>query len=182
MKKNSQSSEKTILKKYPALISQKAVEKRIKEISQKLNKDFTKKSPIFLCILKGSFIFFSEILKRITINCETDFMSISSYNGTQSKEIKYIEKDFSHLENREVIIIDDILDTGKTLHFIINYLRQFKPSKVHLVTLLKRKRMNKYKVKPLYYGFEIKDEFVIGYGLDYNEKYRNLPYIAEYKN
>jgi len=165
-------------KDLPELISHQEIKNRTKKIADKINKNYQDKSPILICVLKGAFLFFSELIENINIDCEIEFMTISSYIGTSSKEIKFIEKDFSNLENREIIIVDDILDTGKTLNFMIKYIKQFNPKSIELITLLKRQGKNKYNIVPYENGFEIKDEFVIGYGLDFNEKYRNLNYIS----
>jgi len=167
------------MKNYPILISAQQVEQRIVEIAEAINAQFKGTSPVFVCVLKGAFLFFSELVKRVELDCEIDFMTISSYEGQQSKEIKYIDKDFSHLEGRNIILVDDILDTGKTLHFLFAYLQQFKPKEISLVTLLKREGKNPYNIIPLHFGFEIGNEFVVGYGLDHDQKFRNLPYISK---
>jgi len=163
---------------YKQLISEEKIMDRIDEIAAEITQKYKGKNVLFICALKGAFLFFSELIKRLEFDLEVDFMSISSYVGKESKDIKFIDKDFSHIAGKEVVIVDDILDTGKTLNFMINYIKQFNPNSIETVTLLKRKTLNEFNVKTLAYGFEIDDEFVVGFGLDHDQKARNLRFIG----
>ncbi len=162
----------------PVLISAEQIQTRVTEIAHQLNKKYEGQSPIFICILKGGFLFFSDLIKQLSMNLQVDFMQISSYEGKESKEIKFLSKDFSYLKDRPVIIIDDILDTGKTLRYVVEHIQSFHPAELQLITLLKRKTSELTNLPVLTTGFEINDEFVVGYGLDDNEKMRQLGFIS----
>ena len=163
------------------LIPEEEVEKRICEIAAQISKDYEGKSVHLICILKGSVMFMSELAKRITVPVTMDFMSCSSYgSGTVSKGIVKIAKDLDEpIEGRDALIVEDIIDSGRTLAYLIEILKQRNPESIHLCTLLdKPERRVKKQVKVDYTCFEIPDEFVVGFGLDYDQKYRNLPYIG----
>lgn len=163
------------------LIPEDKVDARIREIAAQINKDYEGKSVHLICILKGSVMFMSELAKRLTVPVTMDFMKCSSYGGgTVSKGIVQLAKDLDEsIENRDVIIIEDIIDSGNTLAYLIDILGKRKPASLKLCTLLdKPSRRVRHEVKVDYTCFTIDDLFVVGYGLDYDQKYRNLPYIG----
>ena len=163
------------------LIPEEEVEKRICEIAAQISKDYEGKSVHLICILKGSVMFMSELAKRITVPVTMDFMSCSSYgSGTVSKGIVKIAKDLDEpIEGRDALIVEDIIDSGTTLSYLIEILGKRKPASLRLCTLLdKPSRRVHHEVKVDYTCFQIEDLFVVGYGLDYAQKYRNLPYIG----
>jgi hypoxanthine phosphoribosyltransferase len=149
-------------------------------LAEQINKDFAGKSVHLICILKGSVFFTCELAKRITVPVTLDFMSVSSYgNGTESSGRVKIVKDLDEdIEGLNVIIIEDIIDSGRTLSYLMDILKARKPETLKLCTLLDKPDRRVTKVEVDYTGFLIPDEFVVGYGLDYAQKYRNLPYIG----
>ena len=167
------------------LIPEEEVEKRICEIAAQISKDYEGKSVHLICILKGSVMFMSELAKRITVPVTMDFMSCSSYgSGTVSKGIVKIAKDLDEpIEGRDVLIVEDIIDSGNTLAYLIEILGKRKPASLRLCTLLdKPSRRVHHEVKVDYTCFPIEDLFVVGYGLDYDQRYRNLPYVGVIEN
>ena len=163
------------------LIPEEEVEKRICEIAAQISKDYEGKSVHLICILKGSVMFMSELAKRITVPVTMDFMSCSSYgSGTVSKGIVKIAKDLDEpIEGRDALIVEDIIDSGNTLSYLIEILGKRKPASLRLCTLLdKPSRRVHHEVKVDYTCFQIEDLFVVGYGLDYDQRYRNLPYVG----
>lgn len=162
------------------MISEEEVDKRIEEIGRQISEDYAGKSVHLICILKGSVFFMCELAKRITVPVTMDFMSVGSYgDGTFSSGIVRIRKDLDEaLEGKDVIVIEDIIDSGKTLYYLLEVLQQRKPASMRLCTLLDKPDRRVRDVKVDYVGFSIPDEFVVGYGLDYAQKYRNLPYIG----
>ena len=167
--------------KIRVLLSEEEVDKRIKEIADQINKDYEGKEVHLICILKGGVFFTCELAKRLTIPVSLDFMSVSSYGSdTKSSGVVKIIKDLDEpLEGKNVIIVEDIIDSGRTLAYLIEILKQRGPKSIHLCTLLdKPERRVKKQVHVDYTCFTIPDEFVVGYGLDYDQKYRNLPYIG----
>ena len=162
------------------LISEQDVDARIEELGKKISEDYAGRQVHLICILKGSVFFMCELAKRITVPVTMDFMSVSSYgDGTQSSGIVKIAKDLDEaLEGKDVIIVEDIIDSGRTLYYLMDILQKRKPSSMSLCTLLDKPERRVKDVKVDYVGFEIPDEFVVGYGLDYAQKYRNLPYIG----
>ncbi len=162
------------------LISEEEVDAKIAEIGKQISEDYAGKSVHLICILKGSVFFMCELAKRITVPVSMDFMSVSSYgDGTSSSGIVKIAKDLDEtLEGKDVIIIEDIIDSGRTLYYLIDILNARKPKSMRLCTLLDKPDRRVKDVKVDYVGFSIPDEFVVGYGLDYAQKYRNLPYIG----
>ncbi len=144
-----------------------------------INIDYQGRRPIMVGVLKGAFIFLADLLKAIDIPVEVDFLSIHSYNGTESSGVVRITQDLSlNIQTRDVILVEDIVDSGRTLDYIIENLKTRQPKSITVCTLLKKrtKRFNKVELK--YVGFEIPDRFVVGYGLDYNNQYRNLNFIG----
>ena len=167
------------------LIPEAEVEKRICEIAAQISKDYEGKSVHLICILKGSVMFMSELAKRITVPVTMDFMSCSSYgSGTVSKGIVKIAKDLDEpIEGRDALIVEDIIDSGNTLSYLIEILGKRKPASLRLCTLLdKPSRRVHHEVKVDYTCFQIEDLFVVGYGLDYDQRYRNLPYVGVIEN
>lgn len=163
------------------MIEEEVVDKRISEIGQQISKDYEGKSVHLICILKGSVFFAAELAKRITVPVSIDFMSVSSYgNGTKSSGIVKVIKDLDEpLEGKDVLIVEDIIDSGKTLSYLMKTLSHRNPASLRLCTLLDKPERRVVKdVVVDYTGFTIPDEFVVGYGLDYAQKYRNLPYIG----
>lgn len=167
--------------KINVLIPEETVDAKIKEIGEQISKDYAGKEVHLICILKGGVFFACELAKRITVPVSLDFMQVSSYgDATESSGIVRIKKDLDDtMENKEVIIVEDIIDSGRTLSYLIEVLKQRNPASIRLCTLLdKPDRRVKKQVKVDYTCFAIPDEFVVGYGLDYDQKYRNLPYIG----
>ena len=167
--------------KIKVLLSEEEVDSRIKQIAAKVSKDYAGKEIHLICVLKGGVFFTCELAKRITVPVSLDFMSVSSYGSdTKSSGVVKIIKDLDEpLEGKNVIIVEDIIDSGRTLAYLIEILKQRGPKSIHLCTLLdKPERRVKKQVHVDYTCFTIPDEFVVGYGLDYDQKYRNLPYIG----
>lgn len=166
--------------KIRELISEKDVAEKIAQMGAQISKDYEGESVYLLCILKGGVFFTTELAKHITVPVTLDFMSVSSYGGgTTSSGIVRIVKDLdTPIEGKNVLIAEDIIDTGRTLAYLMEHLWQRKPKSLKLCTLLDKPDRRVSDVKVDYTGFEIPDEFVVGYGLDYDQKYRNLPYIG----
>ena len=163
------------------LLKEEEVEKRIAEVAAMINRDYEGKEVHLICILKGGVFFTCELAKRLTVQVSMDFMSVSSYgSGTESSGVVRIVKDLDEsITGKNVLIVEDIIDSGRTLAYLIEILKQRNPESIHLCTLLdKPERRVKKQVKVDYTCFEIPDEFVVGFGLDYDQKYRNLPYIG----
>ena len=167
--------------KIRVLLTEEEVNARISEIATRINEDYEGKSVHLICILKGGVFFTCELAKRLTVPVTLDFMSVSSYgSGTVSSGVVKIVKDLDEpLEGKEVLIVEDIIDSGRTLAYLIQVLMQRNPASIRLCTLLdKPERRVKKQVTVDYTCFTIPDEFVVGYGLDYDQRYRNLPYIG----
>ena len=153
--------------KIKVLITEEEVDARIRELGEKISKEYEGKQIHLICVLKGGVFFMCELAKRITVPVSMDFMCVGSYgDGTKSSE------------NKEVLIVEDIIDSGNTLYYLMDVLRQRKPASLRLCTLLDKPDRRVKDVHVDWTGFEIPDEFVVGYGLDYAQKYRNLPYIG----
>lgn len=167
--------------KIRVLLSEEEVNQRINEVAGMINKDYEGKEVHLICILKGGVFFTCELAKRLTVPVSMDFMSVSSYGAdTKSSGVVRIIKDLDEpLQDKEVLIVEDIIDSGRTLSYLIEVLKQRGPKSIRLCTLLdKPERRVKKQVHVDYTCFTIPDEFVVGYGLDYAQKYRNLPYIG----
>ena len=162
------------------LLSEEEVDKRIKEIGEQISKDYEGKSVHLICILKGSAFFACELAKYITVPVTMDFMQCSSYgSGTESTGIIKIVKDLDEtITGKHVVVIEDIIDSGRTLSHLAKILSQREPASMKICTLLDKPERRVVDVDVDYTGFQIPDEFVVGYGLDYAQKYRNLPYIG----
>ncbi|SET41572.1 hypoxanthine phosphoribosyltransferase [[Clostridium] polysaccharolyticum] len=166
--------------KISVLISEKDVEQRIQELADQITKEYAGKEVHLICVLKGSIFFTCELAKKIPLPVTFDFMSVSSYgNQTESSGRVRIIKDLDEpIDGKDVIVIEDIIDSGRTLSYLMDMLSARKPASLKLCTLLDKPDRRVTDVKVDYVGFEIPDKFVVGYGLDYVQKYRNLPYIG----
>ncbi|MEA4911130.1 MAG: hypoxanthine phosphoribosyltransferase [Oscillospiraceae bacterium] len=165
------------------LISEQELRDKVQELGQVISKDYAGKIPVVISVLKGSFIFVSDLVRAMDVNTEIDFLVVSSFaGGVVSTGAVRIIKDINiSLEGRDVLVVEDILDSGLTLEYISEILKGRGPKSVRIATLLDKPCRRKSSIVPDYTGFVIPDEFVIGYGLDYDEKYRNLPYIGVLK-
>ncbi|ODN29742.1 hypoxanthine phosphoribosyltransferase [Fervidobacterium thailandense] len=162
------------------LISSEQIKERVKQMGKEITEYYKDKTDTIhaVCVLKGSIHFFSDLVQNIDLNVEYSFIQVASYSGVSSTgRIRVKSWIDEPIENKYVIVVEDILDTGLTLSYILDYLRRYRPADLKVVTLLKKLGRNS-QVTPDFVGFEIEDKFVIGYGLDYNEKYRNLPYVG----
>lgn len=166
--------------KIKVLIEEKKLNKRISEIASQIEKEYAGKEITLICILKGSVFFTVDLAKKIRGDVKLEFIRVSSYNdGTESSgEIKMKLDLKDSIKGKDVIVVEDIIDTGRTLSYLIEYLKMKKPNSVKLCALLDKPERRVEDVKVDYTGFEIPDKFVVGYGLDFDEKYRNLPYVG----
>lgn len=162
------------------MYSKQQVEDRVSEIAAQISKDYEGKKIHLICILRGSVFFFSELAKKITLPVTIDFMSVSSYgNGTESTGSLEVRKDLDDdIDGRDVLVVEDIIDTGNTLWMIQKILQARNTASLRICTLLDKPDRRETKVHIDYTGFVVPDEFIVGYGLDYAQKYRNLPYIG----
>lgn len=165
------------------LIDEKTLQNRVAQLGAELSKDYEGKFPLLICVLKGAVIFMSDLVQKIDTAIEMDFMATSSYgHSTETSGQVRILKDLDKsVENRHVLIVEDIIDSGLTLTYIKNMLKERHPQSIKVCTLLEKPARRISQVDIDYIGFEVPDEFVVGYGLDYAEKYRNLPYIGVLK-
>lgn len=165
------------------LLSKETLAKRVAELGEKISSDYKDKNLLLVGILKGSVVFMTDLMKQITIHTRIDFMSVSSYgSGVKSTGVVKIVKDLDiPLQGYDVLIVEDILDSGLTLHYIMELLKSRSPRSLKICTLLDKPYSRRVDVKTDYSGFEIPDKFVVGYGLDYAEKYRNLPFVGVLK-
>ena len=166
--------------KIRVLLNEEEVDRRIKEIAEQINKDYEGKAVHLICILKGGVFFTCELAKRLTVPVTLDFMSVSSYgSGTESSGVVKIIKDLDEpLEGKDVLVVEDIIDSGRTLSYLIAILKKRNPASLKLCTLLDKPERRVKEVHVDYTCFNIPDEFVVGYGLDYAQRYRNLPFIG----
>lgn len=163
------------------LITQEQIQARIEEMGADLTRDYADKFPVVVGVLKGVVVFYADMVRKINTHCEMEFMTISSYSGTDSTGTAVVKKDIGvDIKGRHVLILEDIYDTGNSLNFTYNYLMSKEPASLKICTLLDKPARRKpgITLQPDYVGFTIPDAFVVGYGLDYNEKYRNLPYVG----
>lgn len=166
------------------LFSAEEIKTRVAELGKILTEDYKNKNPLLICPLKGSIMFFSDIVREIKIPCEIDFMTVSSYNSNtvSSVEIKILKDLTENINGRHVLIIEDIIDTGLTLYNLKKMLSSRNPESLKICTLLDKPSRRIADIKGDYCGFVIPDKFVVGYGMDLNEKYRNLPFIGIYES
>lgn len=164
--------------------SHEELQAKVKELGEAITRDYQGKSPIFVGVLKGCFVFMADLMRSVDLPCEIDFMAVSSYGkGTKSSGVVQINKDLSFdIAGRDVLIVEDILDSGVTLNYLKGYLENRNPASIKIVTLFDKPSRRKAPIYADYYGYEVPDEFIVGYGLDYAEKYRNLPYIGVLKH
>ncbi len=162
------------------LIPEEKVDERIRKLGKQISRDYEGRQIHLICVLKGGVFFMCELAKRISVPVSMDFMCVGSYgDGTVSSGVVRIAKDLDEsIEGKEVLIVEDIIDSGNTLYYLIDVLKKRNPASMRLCTLLDKPERRVKDVKVDYCGFEIPDEFVVGYGLDYAQKYRNLPYIG----
>ena len=162
------------------LFSEEVLTKRIKELAEEISTDYKGKDLLVVGILKGSVIFAAELIKNISTPCEIDFMAVSSYgNSTETSGIVRILKDLdNNIEGKDILIVEDIVDTGVTLAYLLKYLKARKANSIEIVALLNKPARRTSDLDVKYIGFEVPDGFIVGYGIDYAEKYRNLPFIG----
>ena len=166
------------------LLSEQQLKARIHELGEELSREYADKDPIFVGVLKGVVVFYADMVREITIPCQFDFMWISSYSGTESTGKMDVKRDISaDIKGRHVVILEDIFDTGNSLNFTYNHLLSKEPASLKVCTLLDKPegRNPEITLEADYTGFKIPNEFVVGYGLDFNEHYRNLPYVGVLK-
>ena len=164
------------------LISEEELHEKVAAMGAQISRDFEGQDPLFIGVLKGCFIFMADLLRCVDIRCSMDFMAVSSYSGVKSTGTVRINKDLSEdIAGRHIIIVEDILDSGVTLSYLKHYLMGRNPASIRIATLLDKPSRRKAEVFADYSCFEVPDAFVVGYGLDYNERYRNLPYIGVLK-
>ncbi len=165
------------------LYDEAVITEKVKELGASISEDYAGKSPFLIGILKGCFVFMADLAREITLPCDIDFMAVSSYgSGTSTTGAVKITKDLNRdIEGRDVLIIEDILDSGVTLSYLKAYLSNRNPASIKICTLMDKPARRKADITADYTGFVCPDEFVVGYGLDYDEKYRNLPYIGVLK-
>ena len=163
--------------------SAEELDAKVKALGAEISEDYKDKMPIFVGILKGSFVFTADLMRAVDTYCDIDFMAVSSYgSGTTTTGAVKINKDLSYnVEGRHILLIEDILDSGVTLSYLRDYIGARKPASIKICTLLDKPARRRADIQPDYVGFECPDEFIVGYGLDYAERYRNLPYIGVLK-
>lgn len=161
------------------LISEEQISARVKELAKQISKDYAGKTPLLVCILRGASLFFADLIKNLEIDCNLDFMCLSSYQGTNSSgKVRLLLDIRDDIKDRDVIVVEDIVDTGITGVYLKDLLGARRPASLEFCTLLDKPQNRKVEITPKYLGFTIKNEFVVGYGLDYNELYRNLPFVG----
>lgn len=164
------------------LFSEEQLAQRTAQLGRQISADYRGKTPLFVGILRGSILFFADLMKQISVDCTMDFMCLSSYSGTESTgQVRTMLDLRESIKGRHVIIVEDIVDTGLTLSYLLDHLKLRGAASIEICCLLDKPANRKAEVHPKYVGFTIENEFVIGYGLDYNELYRNLPYIGVFK-
>lgn len=165
------------------MLTAEQIDTRVKELAAQLDKLYEGRRPVVVCVLKGSVLFFTDLIRNMKTSVELDFMSVSSYgSGTKSTGELKIKKDIAtDIKGRDVLIVEDIIDSGNTLYHLKKMLIERAPASINIVTLLDKPDRREAPMEPEYTGFVIEDEFVIGYGLDYAEDYRNLPYVGVLK-
>ena len=165
------------------LISEQELADKVNELGAQISKDYEGKNLMMVSVLKGSVVFMADLMRAITINASIDFMSVSSYgSGTKTSGVVRIIKDLDDdLAGRDILIVEDILDSGMTLSYLSKHIMAKGANSIKIATLLDKPERRKVDVYPDYKGFVVPDEFVVGYGLDYDEKYRNLPYVGVFK-
>lgn len=161
------------------LFSEQEIAQTVQRLGQAVSTDYAGRNLLLVSVLKGAVVFMTDLMRAITIPCAIDFMAVSSYSGTKSRGEVQILKDLGMpLEGYDVLIVEDILDSGRTLHYLLGVLEQRRPNSIRICTLFDKPEARVVDVHADYIGMNVPNEFIVGYGLDYNEKYRNLPYIG----
>ncbi len=164
------------------IISENELKEKVVELGSTISSDYDGLNPVFITVLRGSIIFLCDLIREVKIPISVDFLSVSSYSGQSHTGVVRILKDLDeNIENKHVILVEDIIDTGLTLNYIVGMLEERKPASIKVCALLDKKVRRIIDIPIDYKGFEIPDEFVVGYGMDYNQLYRNLPYIGVLK-
>ena len=168
------------MKKMRLKISSKKIKTRVEQIGRELSKEYKRKNPIFIGVLNGSFMFLSDLIRALSIECEISFLQLKSYDGKKSTGNVHIINDFDvSLKNRHVVIVEDIIDTGTTLEFLLNKINEIPIKSIRIVTLLVKDTNRPFEFIIDHIGFEISQEFVVGYGIDYAQDNRHLPFIGK---
>lgn len=163
------------------LLSREEIQSRVNQLGELLSEEYADKNPVVVGVLKGVVIFYADLIRAMSVPCQMDFMWISSYEGTSTTGNMVVKRDVSaDIKGRHVLILEDIYDTGNSLNFVYNHLQAKEPASIKICTLLDKPSRRKpgITLKADFVGFEVPNEFVVGYGLDYNERYRNLPYVG----
>src|SRR3990172_5801574 len=162
--------------RFVPFISEKRIKAKVKQLARRINRDYRGKVPIFIGVLNGSFIFFADLIREITVDCEIDFIKLSSYGDAKisSGQVRMVKELNCQVAGRDIIMVEDIVDTGLSVEYLRKHILQEKPASLRFVTLLLKKDVARVQQPIDYVGFEIPPEFVIGYGLDYGQKLRNL--------
>lgn len=162
------------------MISEQEIKERVKELAAEIERDFNNEEIFFIVVLKGSFVFAADLLREMKSNIQVDFISVSSYSDQTETtgKVKLLKDLDADITDRNVVVIEDIIDSGLTLHFLRDHLKMHKPKQVKICTLLDKPERRRIDLPVDYVGFVIPDEFIVGYGIDYAQQYRNLPYIA----
>ena len=166
------------------LVTEEQLRAKVAELGARISRDYAGKDLLLVSILKGAVVFMADLMRAVTIPCSIDFMVVSSYGGTNTEStglVKIVKDLDADLSGREVLIVEDVLDTGVTLSNLVPMLKMRNPSSVKICAILDKPARRKTDIAADYRGFEVPDAFVVGYGLDYNEKYRNLPYVGVLK-
>lgn len=165
------------------LISQKQLQKKVEELGRQITRDYEGRTMLLLCVLKGALMFLADLARAIDLPLEMDFMVVSSYgSATESSGVVRIVKDLEEpIAGKHVLVVEDIVDSGLTLHYLLDVLRTRNPASLRVCTLIDKEKVREKIVTPDYIGFRVADRFVVGYGLDYAQHYRNLPYIGVLK-
>ncbi|MBI5202769.1 MAG: hypoxanthine phosphoribosyltransferase [Elusimicrobia bacterium] len=162
-----------------ALLTEDQIRERIRELGAQISRDYAGRNLTLVCILKGSVIFMSDLMRELTLPCTVDFMRLSSYAGKESTGVVRVMLDLGETaEGRDILVVEDIIDTGLTLSYLMQNLKTRNPRSLEICAFLDKPECRKVQVRAKYVGFQIPNEFVVGYGLDYNEEYRNLPYVG----
>jgi len=161
------------------LKSKKEIAAAVEQLAKKINKDYQHSVPLLIGVLKGSFVFIADLIRKLSINLEISFVELSSYENSResSGDVKFVKGLDIDIKNRDVLIVEDIIDTGITITSLLNYLEKKNPSSIRICSLTSKPSRRKKEIKIDYLGFKVPNKFIVGYGLDYKEKYRNLPEI-----
>ena len=159
--------------KFKRLINSEDIQSRVSEIAADISKHYDQQELTIICVLKGSLLFTADLVKNMDMDINIEFMRVSSYKGTNREEIKSLDKIDFNIENKNILIVEDIVDSGNTINFIVNELNNDNPKSIKIASLLFKPDVYNFDMKIDWIGFNIKNEFVVGYGMDYNEKFRN---------